>query len=190
MKNILKNKHLLIRKLLHLSIIPIWFILTAVNISSMPSLISMICSAVIINILLLYYSIKTKRFGQISFGLILTLLIWIVLLTNRYFLEFTIILCVMSISDGFSTIIPTLLGEDKTHKIISKINNKTLEGCIVFYILTSIIFIIAFKAIIFSLITAILLTLVEYLSDNPIVKFDDNINIFIFMLLIFILRGI
>jgi dolichol kinase len=166
------------RKMIHLFALPIWFILVNVDVSVISTLAIMIVLATIINAILLLYSIRTKRTGQVNFGLTMTFSIVISLFFRKYLLPFTMVMLILILADGFSTIVPLAL-KDKTHKINKDINNKTYEGSITFYIITLVILLIFTRSIQFSILLSLFLTVIEYFSDNKILKVDDNILIWL-----------
>lgn len=190
METLSQNKQIIIRKLLHFGTVPLWIVLTSSNINNICVVISLIILSIAINSALIYYSYKTKRFGPINFGLIFTIAGWYTVCSSSYYIELTYAIGILAIADGASTFIPTLIGTNKLHKICSKINNKTILGSFIFFIISSIILFDYLWSIPLAIIFALLLTIVEYFCDNPIIKFDDNLNIFLFTLLIFIIRGI
>ena len=77
---------------------------------------------------------------------------------------------VMSLSDSASAIVGR-----KFNRI--KINNKSLEGSIAFYFTTLIIFYVFNFNLLYSMLVAILLTIIEYLDE---VLIDDNLSLPIF----------
>ena len=162
------------RKLLHMGAFGLWVLYLIFNLNFYVSMVFNIG----INIVLAILSYRTKQYGITIYGACLLFSMVACHIDANMILPTTLSMAILSFSDGLSA-----LCGFRSSQTLSSINDKTTIGSLVFFLVTCII-LLPFIDVIIALELGLLLTLVEYLSDNKVYKINDNIMIFSIALLL------